>query len=158
MVIGRRWLVGLLVLAGAQGHAMAPGPADEAGDDDGISTEVHHLKRGPVRSVVIRFDGRRPLPSRTVLKGCDKFILSKAMVAQYFAKATQVSAAAYKHDNDWSPCDATGTARFADGRTFAWNIQQLGSGWLVLKQRKYYFNCEDCALTGLGYSEPGGPP
>lgn len=108
------------------------------------------FKRSKVRTVTITEPVQAPMADEGVAQGCQRFVLSAALVKQYFSKAQQVSARAYMHDNDWSSCHVKGSLVLADGRRADWGVQQLGSGYLVVQNRRYYFYCEDCRLTGLG--------
>ena len=73
-----------------------------------------------------------------------------SMVREYFRKARQVSAQAYKHNEVWSHCEATGKFSYRDGRSGQWRIQQYGLGVLLIGDQKIYLRCESCKLTGLG--------
>lgn len=108
------------------------------------------FKRSKVRAVTITEPAQAPMTDEGDTRDCQRFVLSAALVRQYFARAEQVSARAYMHDNDWSPCHVKGTLMLADGRRADWGVQQLGSGYLIVQNRRYYFYCEDCRLTGLG--------
>ena len=108
------------------------------------------FRRSKVRAVTITEPAQAPMADEGDTRDCQRFVLSAALVKQYFARAEQVSAHAYMHGNDWSPCHVKGTLILADGRRADWGVQQLGSGYLVVQSRRYYFYCEDCRLTGLG--------
>ena len=118
--------------------------------DEGFNTDKRPFKRGTLQSVAIQFDGKHPGVSKPVLDGCAGFTPTTPMVREYFLKARQVSAQAYKHDEMWSHCEATGTFSYRDGRSGQWRIQQYGLGVLLIGSQKIYLHCEACKLNGLG--------
>jgi hypothetical protein len=118
--------------------------------DEGTNPDKRPFQKGRLRSVTVQFDGKHPGASKPVLDGCEGFVPNVAMVREYFRKSRQVSAQAYKHDEVWSHCEATGTFSFKDGRSGQWRIQQYGLGVLLIGSQKIYLHCEGCKLNGLG--------
>lgn len=63
---------------------------------------------------------------------CKNFKLNASQVRRYFGKAMQVKDELDARAKlDWSPCSATGSMVFADGRTANWQIGQTQVGTLM---------------------------
>lgn len=143
----------MLVLAACALSAHADVPPSFGIDDaydEGTATQKRPFRRGVPSSLSIGFDGQHASTSRPVLEGCAGFAPTLPMVREYLRKARQVSARAYKHDEVWSHCEASGTFAYRDGRSGQWRVQQYGLGVLLIGQKKVYLHCEACGITGLG--------
>lgn len=130
-------------------HVVAPNPPWYGQDDaydDGSSLDKRPYRKGVVTTV------RNETGPRS--DACAAFVIDRAMVREFFAKATQISAHDYLHEHTWSGCNAKGTLTFRDGRRGHWVVQQQGLGLLTLGGKKHYFVCEACRLTGLGAVDP----
>ncbi len=63
---------------------------------------------------------------------CTRFKLTNSTVRRYFNKAWQIKNESEAHHKlTWLPCYASGTMRFADGKTAHWGIRESQNGSLV---------------------------
>jgi hypothetical protein len=77
---------------------------------------------------------------------CAPFRLSQADVRRYFRRAARVSERGYYHDLPMSPCQASGTVRFANGWDGRWTIDSYRRGRFVRADGlSILFFCTACA-------------
>ncbi|WP_269508623.1 hypothetical protein [Burkholderia sp. IMCC1007] len=76
---------------------------------------------------------------------CRAFVLRQADVSAFFKRANRVTERAYSHDLDAANCYAEGNARFVDGSTVKWTIDQARRGFITEPDgRTIYLYCPKC--------------
>ena len=116
-----------------------------AAEDSGIEPKMHDAHLPPVTAVTIRNSGVTSPASRESTEQCKGFKLSSQEIRDYIGKAAEVTEDDYFHMLDWSPCSTSGEARFENGVTGIWMIQQYRAGSLKLSNgRTLYLYCPLC--------------
>ena len=83
---------------------------------------------------------------------CRQFKPSRAQIIRYLSKARQTSGQSADATLDWSPCYASGTVRYKDGKTGRWIIQQLGVAYLYIPGREdMLIYCRECSQPPFGF-------
>lgn len=76
---------------------------------------------------------------------CSSFKLTAKDVRRYFENALKTSPEDAHHTLDWSPCYASGTLVFSDGRKAHWSINQFRTGSLsITGESRMFLYCPDC--------------
>ena len=80
---------------------------------------------------------------------CRSFVMTPALIRDFFRHARPVSEAARMHEYDFSSCQAEGKVRFANGDEAAWLIWRGGTGLMLpsngkFKGKKIYLHCLKC--------------
>ncbi len=89
---------------------------------------------------------------------CSHFRLNAAAVQRFFSHADSTDQRQAQQILGWSPCYASGTLKFADGREAAWSIHGYGTGTLaIVGGQGFYVYCPDCALSPSGSAKVGRP-
>ena len=101
-------------------------------------------KRSPVKKVVVIENGMKSEAGKGMPDDCTKFKVTEKDIKEYFSKAIVVSAGAYMHEINWSPCYANGTTEFANGKSGKWGVQQYRAGYLYMDGKIYHFDCQRC--------------
>ncbi len=147
----RYWFIVVLAIwCQCSPAAIDPQLVNDSYEDGDNIHKPRPFKRSPVVSVVIAENATKSLAGASATDDCSGFVVTPALVKQYFRRARTVSSEGYRHQLDWSPCVANGTLKLADGRSADWGVQQLGLGWLYIDHRRYFFHCERCSLVFLG--------
>ncbi len=63
---------------------------------------------------------------------CSRFRLTESQVRRYFAKARSANPSDVHYTLDWSPCSASGTLVFQNGKAARWSITQSRAGSLTM--------------------------
>lgn len=76
---------------------------------------------------------------------CTRFKVDGQVVRHFFESARKVDANDAHHTLDWSPCYASGTLTFADGRKAHWDINELRTGDFDLGTgARQFVYCQTC--------------
>ena len=84
---------------------------------------------------------------------CSRFKIAAVGVRRYFSKAMRLKNPEDAHHTlDWLPCHASGTLRFADGKTARWDINQGQTGSVVTEgQNELFLYCPDCKFRPFSW-------
>lgn len=114
-------------------------------DDDGTEPRLQDAGLAAVSTVRIARNAARAKGPESDQADCSGFVLDDASVRKFFATTRAVAADDYWHTLDWSPCHASGTVTFVDGRTATWSLHQLQAGSVVFEDgREIYLYCPEC--------------
>lgn len=85
-----------------------------------------------ISKITIEENGAGTKQASGEMADCSRFKLSPAQARRYFARAYAVTDEADARAKlDWSPCSASGSVVFANGKTAHWQIGQTQSGALI---------------------------
>jgi hypothetical protein len=131
--------------------AAAYGPGCTRGSEFEPSLCPTHLP--PIVSITIKETGAGTPDKRDVGQPpCRQFRPSRAQIIRYLSKARQTSGQSADATLDWSPCYASGTVRYKDGKTGRWIIQQLGVAYLYIPGREdMLIYCRECSQPPFGF-------
>lgn len=98
-----------------------------------------------VATVRIAENGATAPASDAPAANCSKFRLTANGVRRYLSRAMEANESDAHHTLDWSPCYASGTLTFADGRSAHWSISQAGTGSLARDDgTRVFLYCPTC--------------
>ena len=75
---------------------------------------------------------------------CTTFRPTPAAVANYFARARQITKRQFLEETDFSACHVTGNLRLRDGRAAEWTLLRGGSAVVRVASTDVYLLCEPC--------------
>jgi hypothetical protein len=105
------------------------------------------IKLPPIATVVIekKFAGKTSTGNIQDDDKCDKFILTPMAVKRYFRETMLFNETDFHYYKQWTPCHASGTLTFRDGRKGKWLIDALQNGTLKVENGKeIYLLCDKC--------------
>ena len=104
------------------------------------------IKLPRIVAIEIEDNGASTSPTAEPEIDCSRFKLTAAGVRRYFGKAWRIlDKSDMHHKLDWLPCYASGTLRFADGKTARWYIEQSATARLVPEgEEEINFFCPSC--------------
>ena len=109
--------------------------------------ELCPLHLAPITAVHIRENAAVALAEADDPVNCAEFHVDAAEVRRFFAHAEATQERAARPVVGWSPCYASGSLKFADGRWALWSIHQYKSGSLaVVGGDRYFVYCPECAF------------
>lgn len=98
-----------------------------------------------ISSVLIEENGLKAAAPQDENVDCSAFKLSKKQVRRYLSRAKRANESDAHHTLDWSPCYASGTLKFSNGKVAHWSINQLRTGALVVEDKeKIFLYCPTC--------------
>lgn len=120
-----------------------------AGDNCSPPTEFQPalcpLRLPTISSVRIEENGAKSPAGEEVALDCSSFRLTPRAVRRYLTRARAANEDDAHHTLDWSPCYASGTVAFADGRSGRWSVTQSGIGSLAIQGgTSWFLYCPDC--------------
>ncbi|QID16139.1 hypothetical protein G3580_12285 [Nitrogeniibacter mangrovi] len=143
-MVMRMLRLGCLVAAAVSISACAANP------DDGTEPELFPLDIGSIETVTVTRTGITAAAGKGMGIRCEKFSLSAAEAAAYFANAKRVLRRDYRSLVDWSPCYVRGQIQLTDGTRGTWSIHQYRGGVLQLDGRDdIYLYCPTCSAAGF---------
>lgn len=82
---------------------------------------------------------------------CDGFRISEMQVRRYLAKAKTTTSRDAHATLDWSPCHATGSVEFSNGRTGQWDINLSRAGSISIDgAENIVLYCPKCRFKPFG--------
>jgi hypothetical protein len=85
------------------------------------------------------------------MDSCREFVMTEKQVRRYFSKAMTTSANEAHAKLDWSPCHASGSLVFSDGRTATWDINLSRAGSLsIAGADNLLLYCPSCNFKPFG--------
>jgi hypothetical protein len=79
---------------------------------------------------------------------CSNFKVSAEAVRRFFSHAEATDQRQALNTLGWSPCYASGTLKFADGKLAGWSIHRYRTGSLaIVGGRRLYVYCPECAFA-----------
>ena len=90
------------------------------------------LKIPGINRILIEENGAKSPAESNPAITCSGFRLTEHQVRRYFLNAKSVSENDDHYTLDWSPCYASGTLFFSDGRHGFWSIDQFRRGSVVM--------------------------
>jgi hypothetical protein len=114
---------------------------------DGIEPSLCQIKLPKIAKVVIKKNAAGKTPSGSIQDYdiCEKFILSPSGVKRYFRETKLFNETDFHLYKNVTPCHASGTLVFTDGRKAIWDIDAYKNGTLKIENKKeIYLLCEKC--------------
>lgn len=120
-----------------------------AGDECSPPTEFQPalcpLHLPTISSIRIKENGAKSPAEGDAALDCSSFRLTPKAVRRYLTRARTANEDDARHTLDWSPCYASGTVAFVDGRSGRWSITQSGIGSLAVEGGPSWFlYCPGC--------------
>jgi hypothetical protein len=98
-----------------------------------------------ITAIQIQENGAKAAASQDQNVDCSDFKLDAKQVQRFFSLATEADERDAHYTLDWSPCYASGTLTFADGKTAHWSINQFRTGTLAIDDvTRMFLYCPKC--------------
>lgn len=103
------------------------------------------LRLPAISSIRIEENGAKSPAEEETALDCSSFRLTPRAVRRYLTRARTANEDDAHHTLDWSPCYASGTVAFVDGRSGRWSVTQSGIGSLVIEGgASWFLYCPSC--------------
>jgi hypothetical protein len=118
-------------------------------DDCTTATELQPrlcpVKLPGISTVRIEENGAKSPAADDKATDCSGFRVTAKGVRRFLRRAWEANESDAHHTLDWSPCYASGTLTFEDGRTAHWSISQFRTGSLSIEgEKRVFLYCPRC--------------
>lgn len=122
-------------------------PFSSCTKSDGVNPSLCKIVLPNVKKVIIKKNGAGKTPDGNIQNYdiCEKFILTQASVKRYFRQAELFNETDFHLYKNVTPCYASGSLVFSDGRKAIWDIDAHQNGTLKIENKKeIYLLCDNC--------------
>jgi len=103
------------------------------------------LRLEKISTIKIDENGATAVAAQDPSIDCSSFRLGTRKIRKFFSKAKVANESDAHHTLDWSPCYASGTLNFTNGKKAHWSINQLRTGSLAMdSDNRLFLYCPTC--------------
>lgn len=103
------------------------------------------IRLDKISTITVEENGAKAVASQDPAIDCSGFRVDAKKVRRFLARAKEANESDAHHTLDWSPCYASGTLTFVNGKTAHWSLNQLRTGGLVIDgENRMFLYCPTC--------------